>query len=108
MELPARSHSHIDGISSKSDLSRRDRNRSGSLGPDESCEDALRLGALTGHMNGWQAIDFTERVQETIHHHASQGDLQTAVSLVIVLGDRSKGMVNESVLEAWMLDYIGE
>lgn len=108
MELPDRSHGRADGISSKVDMIRRDRNRSGSLGPEDTGENGLRLDSLLANINHGPMLDFTERMQDAIHFSANQGDLQTAVSLVLVLGDRGRGMVGEEVLEAWLLDYIGK
>jgi WD repeat-containing protein 24 len=105
-ELPDRSETQMDGLASK-ELN-RDRNRSGSLGPDDNTyEDALRFGSLTTQLNRGPALDFTDVIQETVQYHASQGDLQTAVSLILVLGDKVRCHFKESVLEAWMLDYIG-
>lgn len=37
-----------------------------------------------------------------------QGDVQTAASMYIVLGNKVKGHIDEEVLEGWMSAYIGE
>ncbi|OQV16163.1 WD repeat-containing protein 24 [Hypsibius exemplaris] len=104
-ELPDRSDSHIDGLATK-DIN-RDRNRSGSLGPDDhSYEDALRFGSMTALLTRGPTLDFSQLVQETVHFYAEQGDPQTAVSLILVLGERIRSHFKEALLEAWMLDYI--
>ena len=64
-ELPDRSDAHSDGISAK-DLNRSDRNRSGSLGPDDhSYEDVLRFGSLATQLCHGPSLDFTD----LIHGH---------------------------------------
>jgi hypothetical protein len=37
---------------------------------------------------------------------AEDDDVQTAVSLILVLGDRIRHMLNESAVEHWILAYI--
>ena len=85
----------------------RNRIRSGSIGPESETEDSLRLASLLTQVSGSSSLDFGDLIQEIILYHAEQGDLQTAVSLVIVLGNRIKGCFDESLLEAYFLDYIG-
>ncbi|GAU97749.1 hypothetical protein RvY_08990-2 [Ramazzottius varieornatus] len=84
----------------------RNRIRSGSIGPDSETEDSLRLASLMPQVSGSSFLDFSDLVQESIQYHAEQGDVQTAVSLIIVLGDRIKGFFDEVLLEAYVLDYI--
>ncbi|EFX79073.1 hypothetical protein DAPPUDRAFT_52862 [Daphnia pulex] len=43
---------------------------------------------------------------EMVYHMAEDGDVQTAVSLILVLGDRIRHMLNESAVEHWILAYI--
>jgi hypothetical protein len=43
---------------------------------------------------------------EMVYHMAEDDDVQTAVSLILVLGDRIRHMLNESAVEHWILAYI--
>ena len=37
-----------------------------------------------------------------------QGDVQMAVSVVIVLGDKIRSHIDQMTLEHWFMSYIGE
>ena len=43
---------------------------------------------------------------EMLYHMAEDGDVQTAVTLVLVLGERIRHLLNESAVEHWILAYI--
>lgn len=43
---------------------------------------------------------------EMIYFLADEGDVQTAVCLILVLGDRIRHSLNESAVEHWFLSYI--
>lgn len=43
---------------------------------------------------------------EMVYHMAEEGDVQTAVSLILVLGDRIRHLLNEAAVEHWILGYI--
>ncbi|KAH7967367.1 hypothetical protein HPB49_024314 [Dermacentor silvarum] len=47
-----------------------------------------------------------EVVLSMLTYYVDQGDVQTAVSATIVLGDKLKGCIEESTLESWFLAYI--
>ncbi|KAI5710265.1 hypothetical protein M8J75_007112 [Diaphorina citri] len=53
----------------------------------------------------------TDHVLDTLFHHAEQGDVQTAVSILLVLGEKRKHLMNntrlnEAVQEQWLLSYL--
>lgn len=43
---------------------------------------------------------------EMVYHMAEEGDVQTAVTLILVLGDRIRHLLNEAAVEHWILAYI--
>ncbi|XP_064455618.1 GATOR2 complex protein WDR24-like isoform X2 [Ornithodoros turicata] len=48
-----------------------------------------------------------EIVIEMLYEYVDEGDVQTSVSVMIVLGEKLKGYIEESTYEAWLLAYIG-
>ncbi|KAK8398935.1 hypothetical protein O3P69_004206 [Scylla paramamosain] len=52
------------------------------------------------------AWDCGQLVVEMLYHYASQGDVQMAVTCIIVLGDRLKGLLDADQVEHWFLSYI--
>ena len=52
---------------------------------------------------GWSGIS---NAVDMVYHMAEDGDVQTAVSLILVLGDRIRHLLNESAVEHWILAYI--
>ena len=49
---------------------------------------------------------FTGLVAEMLHFYASQGDVQTSVSVLLVLGDKMKSWIDVSVQQQWYQSYI--
>ncbi|CAG2103082.1 unnamed protein product, partial [Medioppia subpectinata] len=49
---------------------------------------------------------FTGLVAEMLHFYASQGDVQTSVSILIVLGDKMKTSIDVSIQQQWYQSYI--
>lgn len=52
------------------------------------------------------AWDCGQLVVEMLYHYATQGDVQMAVTCIIVLGKRLKGLLNAEQVEHWFLSYI--
>ncbi|XP_050714381.1 GATOR complex protein WDR24-like isoform X2 [Eriocheir sinensis] len=52
------------------------------------------------------AWDCGRLVVEMLYHYASQGDVQMAVTCIIVLGDRLKELLDADHVEHWFLSYI--
>lgn len=50
--------------------------------------------------------DCTPIVVEMIHFYAEQGNVQMSVSILLILGDRIKSFIEESVQEDWYFVYI--
>lgn len=48
-----------------------------------------------------------EIVIDMLHEYVDEGDVQMSVSVMIVLGEKLKGYVDETTYEAWLLAYIG-
>ncbi|KAL1463761.1 hypothetical protein WDU94_015483, partial [Cyamophila willieti] len=53
----------------------------------------------------------TDHVIDTLFHHAEQGDVQTSVSVLLVLGEKRKCLtsntrLDEVVQEQWLLSYL--
>ncbi|XP_005107402.1 GATOR complex protein WDR24 [Aplysia californica] len=53
-----------------------------------------------------EAIDFSSTVADVIKSFAEQGDVQTAVSMLIVLGDHLTLHIDEAYQESWFFAYI--
>ncbi|XP_064647525.1 GATOR2 complex protein WDR24-like isoform X2 [Lineus longissimus] len=51
----------------------------------------------------WQCTDI---VVEMLYHYAKQGDVQMAVSVIIILGDKIRPHIEEQALEQWFMSYI--
>jgi WD40 repeat protein len=49
---------------------------------------------------------FTKLVAEMLHFYASQGDVQTSVSVLLVLGDKMKSSIDFSIQQQWYQSYI--
>lgn len=60
-------------------------------------------GTHTFGTNCWSGVS---NAVEMLYHMAEDGDVQTAVSLLLVLGDRVRHLLNESAVEHWILAYI--
>lgn len=60
-------------------------------------------GTYTFGTNCWSGVS---NAVEMLYHMAEDGDVQTAVSLLLVLGDRVRHLLNESAVEHWILAYI--
>lgn len=54
-------------------------------------------------MPAWNHKDI---VIDMLYEYVDEGDVQMAVSVVIVLGDKLKGYIDESTIEAWLLAYV--
>ncbi|XP_023244800.1 GATOR complex protein WDR24-like [Centruroides sculpturatus] len=50
--------------------------------------------------------NFEETVIDALHFYANQGDVQMAVSILLVLGNRLDGCINETLVENWIISYI--
>ncbi|GBN98015.1 GATOR complex protein WDR24 [Araneus ventricosus] len=50
--------------------------------------------------------DFTGHVADMLQFYAEQGDVQMAVSILLVLGDKVKNVVTESLQEQWFHSYL--
>lgn len=53
----------------------------------------------------------SELIVETLEHHANDGDFQTAVCVLLVLGERRRyltksPLLDEVIQEQWLLSYI--
>ncbi|RWS31020.1 WD repeat-containing protein 24-like protein [Leptotrombidium deliense] len=51
----------------------------------------------------WKFMDI---IVDILHFYAAQGDIQTTISIIIVLGERIKSSVDETLLEFWFHSYI--
>ncbi|CAG0879574.1 unnamed protein product [Darwinula stevensoni] len=66
--------------------------------------DILSLpGSGTQSAPSW---DFSPLVIECLHFYAELGDVQTAVSLLLVLGDRVRNAIPKNVQESWCEGYL--
>ncbi|GAB6027610.1 hypothetical protein CHUAL_001851 [Chamberlinius hualienensis] len=50
--------------------------------------------------------DPTSTVANMLNYYATQGDVQMSVSVLIVLGDRIKGVIDDATQEQWYSSYI--
>jgi WD repeat-containing protein 24 len=48
----------------------------------------------------------TSNVVDMIYHLAEEGDVQTVVTLILILGDRIRNLLNDASAEHWFLSYI--
>ncbi|CAL4138926.1 unnamed protein product, partial [Meganyctiphanes norvegica] len=55
---------------------------------------------------GIERWDFSKLVIDMVEHYAASGDVQMAVTVVIVLGDKFKGEIEPNQLEHWFQSYI--
>ncbi|CAN8021181.1 unnamed protein product [Ixodes persulcatus] len=86
--------------------------------PSGDEEDVQDASALCGDMDDQSKVLTVSRplslppwnpsgiVASLLSHYVDQGDVQMAVSIMIALGDKIKGCVDESTQEAWFLSYI--
>lgn len=51
---------------------------------------------------------FSDLIVDVLQYYANQGDVQTTVSFLIVLGDRVRNFLDESLQESWFHSYIGK
>ncbi|XP_077978398.1 GATOR2 complex protein WDR24-like isoform X2 [Glandiceps talaboti] len=58
---------------------------------------------LSTSLPPWQ---FTPSVVDMLHFYAEQGDVQTTVTALVVLGDRIRSHVDETTQEVWFMAYI--
>ncbi|KAK7484912.1 hypothetical protein BaRGS_00023832 [Batillaria attramentaria] len=72
----------------------------------ELCEQYLNLNIDSAALLMGPVVDFTSVVVETIRFFAEQGDVQTSVSMLIVLGDHVRSHIEEETQENWFLSYI--
>ncbi|XP_064614643.1 LOW QUALITY PROTEIN: GATOR2 complex protein WDR24-like [Liolophura sinensis] len=49
---------------------------------------------------------FSDIVLDMLKYYAEQGDIQTSVSMLIVLGERLRGKIDEQTQENWFASYI--
>jgi len=49
---------------------------------------------------------FAGLVKDTLFFYAEQGDIQMSVTILLLLGERSKSMIDPVTVEAWFLEYI--
>ncbi|RWS16395.1 WD repeat-containing protein 24-like protein [Dinothrombium tinctorium] len=61
------------------------------------------LSTTVPHNPSWK---FTDIIVDILHFYAAQGDIQTTISIIIVLGERIKSSVDENLLEFWFHSYI--
>lgn len=52
------------------------------------------------------AWDANPVVSASLHHHAKAGDVQTSVSVLLALGERRRGLVDDATQEQWLLAYL--
>ncbi|PVD30506.1 hypothetical protein C0Q70_09773 [Pomacea canaliculata] len=69
-------------------------------------EQYLNLSIDVSSLPSCPAHDFTPIVVELIRYFAEQGDVQTCVSMLIVLGDHVRSHIEEESQENWFLSYI--
>ena len=48
----------------------------------------------------------TSNVVDMLQHLAEEGDVQTCVTLVLILGDRVRHLLNDAQVEHWFVSYI--
>uniref|UniRef100_T1KSN4 GATOR2 complex protein WDR24 n=1 Tax=Tetranychus urticae TaxID=32264 RepID=T1KSN4_TETUR len=71
---------------------------------EDSDEPAKYL--LTSNLPPLPTWKFNDLVIEMLQDYANKGDIQTTVSMMIVLGERLKNSLDESVQEFWVHSYI--
>lgn len=69
----------------------------------EDSTSALLCLPGTHSISAWNGV---ANVVEMLYHLAEEGDVQTAVTLVLVLGDRIRSLINEAALEHWFFSYL--
>lgn len=72
----------------------------------EVSEQYLNLNIESSAMDTGPVVDFTSVVVESIRFFAEQGDVQTSVSILVVLGDHVRAHIDEESQENWFLSYI--
>ncbi|KAL8586391.1 hypothetical protein ACOMHN_023006 [Nucella lapillus] len=72
----------------------------------EPSEEYLNLNIDCAALHCGPALDFTPFVIQGIHSLAEQGDIQTCVSMLIVLGDHVRCHIDIETQENWFLSYI--
>lgn len=70
---------------------------------EDSTSALLCLPGTSHSVNAWNGSSV---VTDMLYHLADEGDVQTAVTLILVLGDRIRPTINESALEHWFFSYI--
>ncbi|KAI1304163.1 GATOR complex protein WDR24 [Halotydeus destructor] len=69
--------------------------------------DALCQSLLSSFVSAPQPFDASETVADMLEFYVLQGDIQTSVSALIVLGDRLKGSpIAQLSMECWFTSYI--
>ncbi|XP_076468926.1 GATOR2 complex protein WDR24-like [Babylonia areolata] len=72
----------------------------------EPSEQYLNLNIDTSALHCGPVLDFTPFAIQGIHSLAEQGDIQTCVSMLIVLGDHVRSHIDLETQENWFLSYI--
>ncbi|ELT99584.1 hypothetical protein CAPTEDRAFT_201741 [Capitella teleta] len=66
-------------------------------------QEILLTPPFNSHLSPWH---FTTLVRDMLQSYAEKGDVQTAVTAIIVLGDRIKPHLDELHIEQWFMSYI--
>uniref|UniRef100_A0A2C9LCJ3 GATOR2 complex protein WDR24 n=1 Tax=Biomphalaria glabrata TaxID=6526 RepID=A0A2C9LCJ3_BIOGL len=69
---------------------------------DQNCEPTLVVKSTLEH----DAMDSSTSVADLIKSLAEEGDIQTCVSMLVVLGDHMKALIDETYQESWFYSYI--
>ncbi|XP_053207319.1 GATOR complex protein WDR24-like isoform X2 [Panonychus citri] len=72
---------------------------------DDPIDDPTKY-LLTSNLPPLPTWKFTDLVIEMLQDYANKGDIQTTVSMMIVLGERVKNSLDESIQEFWVHSYI--
>ncbi|XP_067934537.1 GATOR2 complex protein WDR24-like [Watersipora subatra] len=70
---------------------------------EQRSPEKISVAAAAFEVPLWNAVD---SVISLLHTYAEAGDVQTAVSMYIVLGSKIKSHIDEEVLEGWMTAYV--
>lgn len=95
-------------IKDRSPLPEQFPNHHPELGEDPASvivEDQPQL--VVPHLQKWQSFDFTPLILEALSNHVELRDIQTTVSMLIVLGEKRKHLkIPVALQEHWILEYL--
>ncbi|RUS90721.1 hypothetical protein EGW08_001525, partial [Elysia chlorotica] len=99
-------HPHMMGDPDTGVAAVMDAPRSGELDvllpASQSCEPTLAVTQL----HTPEPLDFSQSIADMISSLADQGDVQSAVSMLIVLGENIRPHIDEAFQECWFFSYI--